>query len=154
MSRHYYEDYAVGDLTRSEPFRIGEAQVRAYLAIVGDDHAAHNDRAFCWREFGRPDLVVPGMLTLAFADSLWARLVTPSKPFSPHYGHDRIRYLNPLFTDEEIYCTYELKEKKERDERYGALFFETYVRKTDDTPVIFETDIVLVRFRNSLEERS
>lgn len=147
MIHKYFEDYKVGDLTITEPFTITDEIIAAYLKIVRDDHAIHNDKAYCLKEFGRADLVVPGMLTLAFADSLWAKLVTPSKPYSPHYGQDKVRYLAPLFGGESVRCEYKIVDMSPRNDTYGMITFETYVKKLDGTAVIFETDKILVPYK-------
>jgi acyl dehydratase len=82
----YFEDYAVGEITCSEEFSVSEQEVATYLRLVRDAHPIHFDREFCQSQFGRPDILVPGCLTLALADAYWATLVTPASPFSPHYA--------------------------------------------------------------------
>ena len=147
ITDRYFEDYVVGEVTRSERFSISEEMVATYLKLVGDDHAVHSYKEFCRRRFGSPDLVVPGCLILALADSYWANLVTPSDPFSPHYGQDKVRYLGRLTCGEEVSCEFTLKESMRKDALYGMLVYETYVKKTDGTPVLYEIDKVLVPFR-------
>ena len=146
IENKYFEDYHEGEVTLSEEFVISEEDVAIYLKLVGDDHAVHSDKEFCRKQFGTPDLVVPGCLILARADSYWANLVTPSSPYSPHYGQDKVRYLGRLTCAEKVHCEFTLKECRPRDDVYGMLTFETYVKKADGTPVLFELDKVLVPF--------
>lgn len=149
VENKYFEDYVIGEIVRSEDFVISEEDVAIYLDLVRDDHAVHSDKEFCLRQFGSPDLVVPGCLVLAMADSYWANLVTPSFPFSPHYGHDKIRYTDRLTCGEIVYCEFKLIEKSTKNKVYGMLSFETYVKKKNGEPIIYEIDKVLVPFRNS-----
>jgi len=149
VENKYFEDYVVGEIARTEDFVISEEDVANYLDLVGDDHAVHRDKEFCLKQFGSHDLVVPGCLILAIADSYWANMVTPSFPFSPHYGHDKIRYIGRLTCGEIIYCEFKLIEKCAKNTIYGMLSFETYVKKKNGEPIIYEIDKVLVLYRNT-----
>ena len=148
IENKYFEDYAVGDVVVSDTFVITEADVVAYCRLVGDDHQIHLDKEFCKEQLGVSEVVVPGCLTLAFADSRWAALVTPSNPYSPHYGQDKVRYPNRLLANEDVFCEFELTEKRKHNDVYGMLTFETYVKKSTGEVVIFEIDKLLVPFRN------
>lgn len=148
IENKYFEDYVVGDVVVSDSFIITEADIQAYCKLVGDDHQIHLDKEFCRKQLGIPEVVVPGCLTLAFADSRWAALVTPSDPYSPHYGQDKVRYPNRLLANETIFCEFKLIEKRKHNDVYGMLTFETYVKKSNGDAVIFEVDKLLVPFRN------
>ena len=147
VENKFFEDYVTGDLVVSDRFAITEEAVANYCALVGDDHKIHTDREFCREQIGVPEVVVPGCLILAFADSRWAALVTPSTPYSPHYGHDKVRYLNRLLSNETVFCEFKLIEKRRHDSVYGMLTFEVYVKKDDGSPVLFNIDKVLVPFK-------
>lgn len=144
----YFEDFVVGDVVASEEFFISDEAVETYVKIVGLEHYIHFDREFIKKEFGRPDYLVPGCLTLAFVDAYWAKLVSPAVPFSPHYGQDKVRYLSSLFCNERIRCEFKLIDKRLKNDRYGLLTFETYVKRRNGEPVLFEIDKLLVPCRN------
>ena len=148
IENKYYEDYVAGDVVVSDRFVLTEQDVANYCKLVGDDHRIHTDKEFCLEQTGIAEVVVPGCLTLAMADSHWSALVTPSSPYSPHYGHDKVRYLNRLLSNETVYCEFKLIEKRPHDRVYGMLVFETYVKKSNGDPVLFEIDKLLVPFRN------
>ncbi len=144
----YFEDYTVGDVFISEEFSISEEEVLTYLKLVRDDHPIHFDRELTKLQFGRSEFLVPGTLTLALADGYCAKLVTPAIPYAPHYGQDKIRYVGKLFCDEVIPCEYKLIGKGRRNDVYGMLTFEIYVKKQNGDPVIYEIDKALVPYRN------
>lgn len=144
----YFEDYRVGDLVVSEDFFISEQEVETYVKLVKCDHPIHFDKEFIKKQFGRTNYLVPGCLTLAFADAYWARLVTPASPFSPHYGQDKVRYLSSLFCNEPIRCEFRLVDKGLKNDHYGMLTYETYVKKQNGEPVLFEIDKILVPCRH------
>lgn len=148
IENKYFEDYVIGNVVVSDTFVITDAKVTAYCKLVGDDHQIHLDKEFCREQLGVAEVVVPGCLTLALADSRWAALVTPSKPYSPHYGQDKVRYPNRLLANEPVFCEFKLVEKRKHNDVYGMLTFETYVKKSNGDAVIFEIDKVLVPFRN------
>ena len=145
----YFEDFVVGETTVSEEFVISNQDVETYAKIVRLDQHPHFDLGFIQKEFGRPDYLVPGCLTLAFVDGYWANLVSPAVPFSPHYGQDKVRYLSTLFCNEPIRCEFNLIDKRVKNDRYGLLTFETYVKRQDGEPVLFEIDKLMVPRRSS-----
>ncbi|MER1969099.1 MaoC family dehydratase [Castellaniella sp. GW247-6E4] len=147
IENKYYEDYEVGELVVSDTFAISTEDVAAYCKLVGDDHKIHLDKEFCKQQLGVDEVVVPGCLTLAMADSRWAALVTPSDPYSPHYGQDKVRYPNRLLANEPIFCEFKLIDKRKHNDVYGMLTFETYVRNLNGDAILFEIDKVLVPFR-------
>jgi acyl dehydratase len=147
IENKFYEDYAEGDLMVSVPFAITEEEVIRYCILVRDDHKIHTDKEFCFQQIGVSELVVPGCLILALADSRWATLVTPSTPYSPHYGHDKVRYLNRLLSNETVVCEFKLIGKHPHNQTYGMLVFETYVKRTNGDPILFEIDKLLVPFK-------
>jgi acyl dehydratase len=149
----YFEDYTVGDTVVSEEFFISDQAVETYVKLVKLEHPIHFDKAFITKQFGRPDYLVPGCLTLAFADAYWAKLVTPASPFSPHYGQDKVRYLGSLFCNEPIHCEFTLADKRLKNDRYGMLTYETYVKKQNGEPILFEIDKVMVPYRQSPNKR-
>jgi acyl dehydratase len=144
----YFEDFVVGEIVVSEEFTISNRDVEAYARIVRLDRHPHFDLGFIQKEFGRPDYLVPGCLTLAFVDGYWANLVSPAVPFSPHYGQDKVRYLSTLFCNEPIHCEFKLIDKRPKNDRYGLLTFETYVKRQNGEPVLFEIDKLMVPYRN------
>jgi acyl dehydratase len=144
----YFEDFIVGDTVVSEEFFISDRAVEAYVNVVHLEHHIHFDREFIQKEFGRPDYLVPGCLTLAFVDAYWANLVSPAVPFSPHYGQDKVRYLSTLFCNERIRCEFKLIDKRPKNDRYGLLTYETYVKRQNVEPVLFEIDKLMVPYRN------
>jgi acyl dehydratase len=147
IENKYFEDYNVGDVVVSDAFTVTEADVTTYCRLVGDNHRIHIDKAFCMEQIGVSEVVVPGCLTLALADSRWATLVTPSSPYSPHYGHDKVRYLSRLLSNESVFCEFRLIEKRQHDNTYGMLIFQTYVKKSTGESVLFEIDKLLIPFR-------
>jgi acyl dehydratase len=144
----YFEDFVVGDIVVSEVFTISNRDVETYAKIVRLDRHPHFDLKFIQKEFGRPDYLVPGCLTLAFVDGYWANLVSPAVPFSPHYGQDKVRYLSTLFCNEPIRCEFKLIDKRPKNDRYGLLTFETYVKRQNGEPLLFEIDKLMVPCRS------
>jgi acyl dehydratase len=144
----YFEDFTVGDTVVSEEFFISDQDVETYVKIVRLQHYIHFGREFIKKEFGRTDYLVPGCLTLAFVDAYWAKLVSPAIPFSPHYGHDKVRYLSRLFCNEPIHCEFTLVDKRLKNDRYGMLTYDTYVKRQNGEPVLFEIDKLMVSYRN------
>jgi acyl dehydratase len=150
MDIRYFEDYEPGEKIVSEEFSVSEEELASYLKLFPVEHPMHKDKEVCRKMLGTPDLLVPGCMTLAYADYYWSKIVAPKELLILHYGHDKIRYISPLLCNEKVHCEFKVIETKVKDQKYGTVTFETYVIKNDGKPVLYEIDKVLVPIRNRI----
>ena len=65
----------------------------------------------------------------------------------PHYGYDKIRFIGNAFSGDTVYFEYTLKDKNVRDEKYGMLLFEVYIKNQNGKPLVYMEDRLLVPLR-------
>lgn len=144
VTNKYYEDYEIGEKHVSSGLTIKPEDVRQMCRLTKQDVPVHQDEEFCRREFGHPDLLVMGTMLLALADSYFGNEVSPSDIFAPHYGYDKVRFIGNAFSGDTIYFEYTLKDKNVRDQKFGMLLFEAYVKNQDGKPLVYMQDRLLV----------
>jgi acyl dehydratase len=145
----YFEGFVVAETTVSEDRTITDDDIRSYCVTAHIDHPIHEDPQACLEQFGCANLLAPGIMIVGIADAIFSRLVSPAVPYSPHYGYDKIRFIQPVFGGDVLHCEFKLAEKSARKDQYGMLTFETYVKREDGDPVIFIVDKLLVAYRNN-----
>ena len=126
VTNRLFEDYEVGHTYSSKGRTI------------------HMDEEACLKEFGRPDLLVMGTMLLTLADGYFGEEVSPADAFAPHYGYDKVRFIGNAFSGDTVYFDYTVKEKEVRDDHFGMLLFEVYVKNQDGKPLVYMQDRLLV----------
>lgn len=143
----YFEDFVLGETTKSADRAVTDDDIRAYCASAQIDQPIHKDALVCLKLFGRPNLLAPGCMILGIADGISSQIVSPTEPYSPHYGYEKIRFIRMVFGDDILHCEFKLAAKNQRDDKYGMLTFENYIKKQSGEPVIFFVDKILVPYR-------
>ncbi len=144
VTNKLYEDYVIGEKHVSEGRKILPDDVRGTCRLTGQDQPVHLDEKFAQEEFGHPDLLVMGTMLLALADGYFGKEVSPGDVFAPHYGYDKIRFIGNAFSGDTIFFEYTLKDKNIRDEKFGMLLFEVYIKNQDGKPLVYMEDRLLV----------
>ena len=144
VTNKLYEDYVIGEKHISEGRKILPDDVRDTCRLTGQDQPVHLDEKFALEEFGHPDLLVMGTMLLALADGYFGKEVSPGDVFAPHYGYDKIRFIGNAFSGDTIYFEYTLKDKNVRNEKFGMLLFEVYIKNQDGKPLVCMEDRLLV----------
>ncbi len=151
MENKYYEDFTLGERTVSPAQVITEEQIRSFCSLSGCMHPVHLDQALCRERFGNPALLAPGTLLLSLTDGAFASFVSPSTPFCPHYGYDKVRFVGMAFSGDVITAEFIVKEKAVRNRTYGLVSFQTTVRNQDGATLLAIEDKLAVPFRDTEE---
>lgn len=136
----YFEDFQVGEKQESTMKRqMTEADIRLFLGCTDNVHPVHLDPDYCAKS-GLKGPVVHGCLTLAVADGFMAREISPTKVPTIHYGHDKVRYIRPVYPGDAIYCKSKVIDKAVKDDKYGVVTWEITVYNQHDEAVLFHID--------------
>jgi acyl dehydratase len=139
--KKYFEDYEIGEVTISSRRLMTDADIRLFIGCTDNTHQVHVDPHYCaqFPEIKRP--VVQGLLVLGVADGFMAREVSCSKGVpSMHYGHEKIRYIKPVYAGDSVYCKFEVVDKEVKNDAFGIITFNCTVMNQDDEAVIFNVD--------------
>ena len=136
----YFEDYQIGEIQISSGRTMTEADIRLFIGCSDNTHPVHVDAEYCKKfpAIGRP--IIQGILTLGVADGFMAKEVAPTKVASVHYGHEKIRYIHPVYPGDTIHCRFEVVAKSIKNEEFGVGTWNVLVLNQNDEPVLFHVD--------------
>lgn len=69
-----------------------------------------------------------------------AREIGPSKVPTVHYGHDKVRYIKPVYPGDSIHCETEVIDKYEKNEQFGVVTWNVNVVNQNNEVVLFHID--------------
>lgn len=149
MSQLYFEDLAIGTEYRSRGRTITDADIRLFIGATGDDHPHHTDAEYCKRHpvFERP--CAQGVLVLSISDTFFAYEIGFHLAFSLNYGHDKIRYLKPVYDGDTVHSRMRLLDCKPRDETWGMVTVGCNVFNQKDELVLVNHQVILAGRRDA-----
>lgn len=119
MSRTYFEEYTVGSTRASSTRTITETDIVVHAGHTGDFFPHHVDAEFAAKTpFGQR--IAHGTMVFSIGIGLAAAEVNPAS-FS--YGHDRLRFVRPVFIGDTIQTRVTVIEKADdpRKPQYGRV---------------------------------
>lgn len=139
----YFEDIELGEERIVRDARtITEADIVNYAGISGDFGDVHVSKEAAKRtDFGKR--IAPGNMVHAIAETIgidWA-----VEAFS--YGHDNVRFVNPVFIGDTITVHTEVIEAEPYNEDFGRIMNKYTVTNQRDETVLVDEHILLVKRR-------
>lgn len=139
-----FEEFTVGEQFESEGRTVAEADLRLFVGATGSTHPAHVDHEYCADHPLVDGVVAHGTLTLAVTDGFLADEVTGSAALALNYGHESVRYVEPVYPGDTLSANLEIVETTRRSEAWGSLTLDVALSNQDDETVLTETQTVVV----------
>lgn len=141
----YFEDVELGEeRTVRDARTITEADIVNYAGVSGDFGDVHvSAEAAKDTSFG--ERIAPGNMVHAIAEPIgvdWA-----VEAFS--YGHDNVRFVNPVFIGDTITVHTEVVEVGDYDDEFGRVVNKYTVTNQRDETVLVDEHILLVKRRDA-----
>lgn len=145
----YFEDLVLGTEYSSRGRTITDADIRLFIGATGDDHPHHTDAEYCRRHpvFKRP--CAQGVLVLSVSDAFFASEIGLSLAFSLNYGHDKIRYLKPVYGGDTVRSHMRLAECSPHDDTWGKVVVRCNILNQDDELVLVNHQVILAGRRDA-----
>lgn len=138
----YLEDYYVGQKFDVAPVKITEEHIIRH-AKEYDPRPFHIDKeAASKTHFGK--LFASGLMTLNVCWGEWVKTKTDEPGVIAGIGMDRIRWLSPVFVDDELRSTITVSEITPSQKPHGVVKFDMVSMNQDDEVVLTLTAIVLI----------
>lgn len=144
MAGKTFEDYAIGETYETRGRTITHADIRMWIGATDGSHPNHVDAEYVEDHPIFEDIVAPGLLTLSLADAYCAQEVSRDAAFGMNYGHDRVRYLGPVYVGDTISGTIEIADKEDRDDVWGLLTLEVTLHNQNGEDVLYEEHGMLI----------
>lgn len=136
----YFEDYQIGEKQVTSGRLMTDADIRLFIGCSDNTHPVHVDTQYCERHPAIRGPIVQGVLTLGVADGFMAREIGPSKVPTIHYGHDKVRYIKPVYPGDTIHCETQVIDKQEKNEKFGIVTWNVNVVNQNGEVVLFHVD--------------
>jgi len=139
-----FQDYEIGERFESEGRTVTEADIRMFVGATGSTHPAHVDHEYCADHPLVDGVVAHGTLTLAVTDGFLADEVTAPAALALNYGHENVRYVEPVYPGDTLTAEMEIVETDRRSDEWGSLTLDVELTNQDDDAVLTETQTVVV----------
>jgi 3-hydroxybutyryl-CoA dehydratase len=146
----YFEDFKVGDTFRSRGRTITEADIRLFIGATGADHPNHTDAEYCRTHPIFREPCAPGVLALSVVDGFIAEAITRPAALSLNYGHDKVRYLKPMYPGDTLSADITVTACDERDADWGLLTVTAQARNQLGEIVLVNVNKLLVQRKASM----
>lgn len=143
----YFEDYSVGEVVVSGGRTVTDADLRLYQGATGTDHPNHTDAEYCRRHAVLKGICAPGVLILGYLDAFTTSVLTRFMASSMHYGHDKIRYIRPVYVGDTLHAEIEITACDVRDDEWGLIKLDVRAVNQDGDVVVYNDDVLIVQRR-------
>lgn len=136
----YFEDFEIGEKQVTSGRTMTEADIRLFIGCSDNTHPVHVDAEYCKKfpAIGRP--IIQGVLILGVADAFMAKEVSPTKVPSVHYGHEKVRYIKPVYPGDTIHCEFKVTHKEIKNDEFGIVQWDVTVKNQNGDAVLFHID--------------
>lgn len=146
---NYFEDYVVGQRVTSRGRTITDADIRLFVGATGCDHPNHTDEEYVRQHAILERTCAPGVLVLGLIDGFIADTVTRSMASSMNYGHDKVRYIKPVYTHDTVHAEVEIARATIKDESWGLIGIDARGVNQHGECVLFDSHVLIVRRRGA-----
>jgi len=143
-----FEDFAVGQTFTSRGRTMTEADIRLFIGATGADHPIHTDSAHSRSHPVLRDVCMQGLLNLSVLDGFLVDTLTRRMPLVMNYGHDKVRYLAPVYCGDKIHAEMEISACDLRDADYGKVAIDCVLRNQHGEAVVFDRHLLIVGTRD------
>ena len=143
--QRYFEDYSVGQRFRSRGRTVTDADIRLFVGATGCDHPNHTDEEYCKKHPIFERTCAPGVLALGLVDGFIAETITREMVSSLNYGHDKVRYLKPVYTHDTVHAEIEVVDCTIRDEGWGLIRLDARGVNQHGETTLVDSHVLLVR---------
>ncbi|HEY8826457.1 MAG TPA: phenylacetic acid degradation bifunctional protein PaaZ [Jatrophihabitantaceae bacterium] len=131
--RKHLSELRVGDSVVAGPRQVTLADIEHFAEFTGDTFYAHMDDVAAAANPFFDGRVAHGYLIVSFAAGLF---VDPAPgPVLANYGLENLRFLTPVYPDDELTVTLTCKRINPRDGEYGEVRWDADVTKQDGSSV-------------------
>lgn len=146
-----FSDFDVGEEYSYTGRTVTHADIRMWIGATDGTHPNHVNREYCEDHPVFDDIVAPGLLTLSIADGFAAREVAMQAAYALNYGHESVRYLEPVYVGDTISGELELVAKDELNSTWGIVTLDVEMSNQNDEVVLTERQQLLIARSESVD---
>jgi len=139
-----FEDFQKGQKLLSRGRTVTEADIRLFIGATGSDHPIHTDEEHGRRHPLLKEACVQGLLSLSVLDGFLVDSLTRRMPVVLNYGHDKVRYLAPVYCKDTIRAELEIADCEYRNSDYGTVAIDCVLKNQKNEAVLFDRHLLIV----------
>lgn len=139
-----FSDYDVGETYSYRGRTVTHSDIRMWIGATDGTHPNHVNSEYCKEHPVFDDIVAPGLLTLSLADAFAAGEIAEDAAFGLNYGHELVRYLEPVYVGDTISGGLEIVDKEVLDDTWGILTLDIELMNQHDDSVLTEKQKLLI----------
>jgi len=145
-TNRYFEEIKVDEIYEvSDARTITSADIVSFAGLSGDFHPHHLSEPFARNESNFDERVAHGNLVFVLTEGIVSEI--NRKALS--YGHDNIRYVNPVTIGDTISARRKVLEKEDYNDEMGRILYEYEATNQHGDTVMIDNHIMLVRKRDA-----
>jgi acyl dehydratase len=141
----YFEDFAVGYVSRSDSREVTSEDIDGFGGLTGDRTPIHDKAVPEGRLYEKQ--IAHGALVFSLAIGLSTQLGNLRDTILALYRVDGLRFVRPVFAGDSIHIEKKVVEAKELGSDRGLVIFATRVMQQDGERVALFRDQLLIRRR-------
>jgi acyl dehydratase len=145
----FFEEIEIGETHEVDQARtITEADVANYAGVAKDFASIHLSKSV-GEETSYSKRIVPGNLVFIIMEQL---LIEQNVKGLASYGHDNLRFIEPVLISDTISAKREVVDKEQRDDVYGKVVYRYTAYNQHEEKVCTDDHSVMVRTRDQEDE--
>lgn len=143
----YYEDFTIGDVTKTTGRTITETDVVNFAGLSGDYREIHTNIEYCKENFYGQRLA-HGLLVVSISSGLSSMTNISDECLVAFYGIDRLRFIRPVFIGDTVHAEKVVSRLDIRDDLHGFVTCDTSVVNQKGETVIFYQEKLMYKRRS------
>lgn len=151
-AKNVFGDYEIGQSHQSSGRTVTHSDIRMWIGATDATHPNHVDRNYAANHPVFDDIVAPGVYTLSLADAFCAETISRPAAYGMNYGHDNVRYLEPVYVGDTITGTVTVANLENKDDTWGLLTLDVELSNQNDETVLVEDHLMLISKSTTIQE--
>lgn len=139
-----FEDFATGETHRSQGRTVTESDIRQFIGATGSTDPIHVDHIYAENHPLVDEIVAQGTLLLGIVDGFVVDMIANDAALAMNYGHDKVRYLKPVYPGDTLKATGEVVNTELQNENWGVVTVELEMINQDEETVLIDIHRLLV----------
>lgn len=144
MSDRVFDDYEIGETHHARGRTVTHSDIRMWIGATDATHPNHVNKEYASNHPVFDDIVAPGVYTLSLADAFCAETISRPATYGMNYGHDNVRYLEPVYVGDTIEGKVSVADTESKGETWGLLHLDVELINQENTTVLVEDHLMLI----------
>lgn len=144
LAKRIFDDYEIGESHTTVGRTVTHSDIRMWIGATDATHPNHVNSEYIADHPVFNDIVAPGVYTLSIADALCAKTISRPAIYGMNYGHDNVRYLEPVYVGDTISGAVTVTDSERKNDTWGMLTLDVDLTNQDDESVLVEDHLMLI----------